>query len=480
VTHADEGEGATVARIAIIGGAGYVGLTYAAAFAELGHDVVGLDIDATKVATLSGGKAPIFEPGIDELLGRGLAAGRLRFTTDYAEAVPAAEFAFVCVATPSDADSRADLRFVAAAARAIGLHGRGHTVVVNKSTLPVGSVQLVSKILAEHKSGDATFAVVCNPVFLREGAALGDVFHPDRIVLGADDPAAAAQVAGLYEALGAEVVVTDPCSAEMIKYASNAFLASKISFVNEVALVCERLGADVSVVARGMGLDERIGARFLHAGAGFGGSCFPKDVRALSSMARDAGLDATMLTAVLGVNATMRGRVVDKLAARLGGLTGRRVAVLGLAFKPETDDIRDAPAIDVIRLLADRGAAVRATDPVAGPRAAAAVPGLDLASDPYAAAMGADAVVLMTEWPAYRALDLDRLANAMRGGVVVDARNALDAAAVAAAGLAYEGIGRPRAASATAAPGPGDDLFVPAIHWVAAATAATGAVAATA
>ena len=439
-----------MAGIAIIGGAGYVGLTYAAAFAELGHDVVGLDVDAAKVEALRGGRSPIFEPGLDELLARGLASGRLRFTTDYAEAVPGADFAFVCVGTPSDAHGRADMQYVAAAARSIGAQGRGHTVVVNKSTLPVGSARFVAGILAEHAAPGATFAVVSNPEFLREGAAIRDIFHPDRVVLGSDDPIAADRVAALYEPLGAPVVVTDPRSAEMIKYASNAFLAAKISFANEVALICERLGADVTVVTRGMGLDERIGPRFLQAGAGFGGSCFPKDVRALASMARDADLDPSMLNAVLGINTGMRAHLVDRLEARLGGLAGKRVAILGLAFKPDTDDTREAPALDVIRRLQAAGAWVRATDPAAMPHVARELPGVELATDAYEAATGADAVVLMTEWAEYRALDLSRLANAMRGGLLVDARNALEPAAVAEVGLVYQGVGRADSAPAAA------------------------------
>jgi UDPglucose 6-dehydrogenase len=437
-----------MARIAVIGGAGYVGLTYAAALAEIGHEVVGLDLDAGKVQSLGEGRSPIFEPGLEELIQKGLASKRLRFTTEYTQAVPDAEFCYVCVGTPSDASGRADMQYVAAAAAQIGAHGRGHTIVVNKSTLPVGSARFVLEILAEHARPDATFAVVSNPEFLREGCALRDVFQPDRIVLGADAEADARRVAELYGPLHAHVLITDPRSAEMIKYASNAFLASKISFVNEVALICERLGADVSVVAEGMGLDERIGRRFLQAGAGFGGSCFPKDVKALASMARDAGLDPSMLNAVLGINNTMRRHVVQQVADRLGGLTDKTVALLGLAFKPDTDDIREAPALAVIRQLLVGEARVRATDPVAMPHVAAQLPDVALLPDPYAAATGADAVVLMTEWAEYRMLDLDRLANCMRGRLLVDARNVIAPAAARAAGLEYVGIGRALVAEA--------------------------------
>lgn len=431
-----------VVNIAVIGGAGYVGLTYAAAFAELGHNVVGLDLDAERIGALRRGVTPIFEPGLDELLHRGLEGGRLRFTTEYADAVPEADFVFVCVGTPADAGGRAETSYIMSAARGVAQHSRGHTIVVNKSTMPIGSVERVSEILAEHAAHGVSFAVVSNPEFLREGSAIHDVLHPDRVVLGGADLDAVARVAALYRPLGAPIVVTSSRSAEMIKYASNAFLATKISFINEVATICEGLNADVIEVARGMGLDGRIGPRHLAPGVGFGGSCFPKDVRALAAMARDAGLPVTMLDAVLDVNASMGARVVAKLAARLGGLEGKRIAVLGLAFKPETDDVREAPAIDVIGRLEAAGASVRATDPVATRTAAAVLPNLECVPDAYAAATGADAVVLMTEWEVYRTLNLDRMANAMRGRFVLDGRNALDPTAVAAAGLAYEGMGR--------------------------------------
>ena len=436
-----------MATIAVIGGAGYVGLTYAASLVELGHDVVGLDVDAGKIQRLAHGSAPIHEPGLDALLARGLAGGRLRFTTDYAEAVPAADFAFICVGTPPDGDGRADMQYVVAAARAIGEHGRGHTVVVNKSTMPIGSARFVADILIEHAPAGATFAVVSNPEFLREGSAIEDVFHPDRIVLGADDPAAAEAVAGLFAPLGAPVLITEPHSAEMIKYASNAFLATKISFINEIAAICERVGADVTTVAEGMGLDQRIGPRFRRAGMGFGGSCFPKDVRALAAMAREHGYAPALLASVLAVNAAMRDEVIEKLRAHLGGLANRTVGILGLAFKPDTDDTREAPAVALMHALLAAGARVQATDPVAVPHVVGHFPDVRFSSDAYGAAMGADAVVLATEWATYRALNLDRLANAMRGRLVVDGRNALDPRAVAAAGLTYRGVGRAQPAA---------------------------------
>ena len=429
--------------IGVIGGAGYVGLAYAAVLTELGYDVVALDIDEAKIQALSKGQLPIFEPGLTELVQRGLSSGRLRFTTDYAVAVPDADFVFIGVGTPPNAAGRANMEYVVTAARMVALHAKGHTVVVNKSTMPVGSVDLVADILAEHGGPQATFAVVSNPEFLREGSAIHDIFHPDRIVLGSNDPVAAEQVGMLYAPLDAPLFFTDPCSAELIKYASNAFLAAKISFVNELAMICDRLGADVTVVAQGMGMDNRIGPLFLQAGAGFGGSCFPKDLRALVSMAHEAGLPTEMLRAVEMINDAARHQVITKLRAHLGDLTHMTVAVLGLSFKPDTDDIREAPAIAVLRDLIASGAKVRATDPVAMKSLAGVLPEVTLCEDAYAAATGADAVVLMTEWAVYRTLDMDQLANAMRGQVLIDGRNALDPLSAAAAGLVYDGIGRP-------------------------------------
>lgn len=431
-----------MAEIAIVGAAGYVGLGYSALLADLGHNVVGVDIDLVRVSLLRQGVLPFHEPGLASLVQRGLMGGHLRFTTDYAEAVPGAKFVFICVGTPSTASGAADTTAIVAAAQAIARHGQGHTIVVNKSTMPVGSAQFVHDILAEHAPAETTFAVVSNPEFLREGSAIHDIFHPDRIVLGADDPVAAAEVGELYSALDAPLLVTRPRSAEMIKYASNAFLATKISFVNEVATICEQLGADISIVAQGMGLDPRISPSFLQAGVGFGGSCFPKDVRALATMARDNGCDPTLLTAVIDINVKMRARVLEKVRSHLGTLSGKTIGVLGLAFKPETDDIREAPSVALIKDLIAAGAQVRATDPVAGLHVAALFPEIRLTRDAFGAAMGADALILVTEWPAYRNLDLDRLANAMRGQLVVDGRNCLDREAVKTAGLIYEGIGR--------------------------------------
>jgi UDPglucose 6-dehydrogenase len=431
-----------MAQIAISGASGYVGLNYAAFFADLGHSVVGIGLDPVRIGLLNRGVVPIHEPGLEQLVHAGLATGRLRFTTDYGDAIPEADFVFICVGTPGTASGAADTTAIIAAAQELSRHSRGHTYVVNKSTMPVGSVRFVTDILAEHAPPGATFTVVANPEFLREGSAVHDVYHPDRIVLGADNPEDAAAVGQLYSSIKAPVLITEPESAEMIKYASNAFLATKISFINEVAVICERLGADISVVAQGMGLDQRINPRFLEAGIGFGGSCFPKDVRALATMAQKYGCDSALLSAVLDTNTAMRTHVVQRLTEHLGPLTGKVIAVLGLAFKPETDDVRESPSIALIQHLLASGAIVRATDPAANGNAARSVPEAHIEADGYQAVMGADAVIVATEWPVFASLNFERIANAMRGRLVIDGRNFLDPDTVQRAGLVYEGIGR--------------------------------------
>lgn len=438
------GWGAGMARICIVGGSGYVGLGYAAALADLGNDVVGLDVAADRVAAMNRGEPLIYEPGLEELLTRNLAAGRLRFTTDYTAAVPEAEFVFLCVGTPSLSNGDADMRQVRSAAIEIGKHLQPHrlTYIVNKSTMPIGSAELVTQLVAEYAPTDAAFAVVANPEFLREGSAVHDILEPDRIVLGADDRTAAEAVAALYAPLGAPTLITDPRSAEMIKYASNAFLATKISFINEVARVCERLGADVTVVAEGMGLDPRIGPRFLHAGLGFGGSCFPKDVGALTRMADDAGLHPGLLRAVLEINSDVRSRFVMRLEKLLGTLDGATLAVWGLAFKEDTDDLRESPALDIIAMVQERGATVRAHDPAAMANAAKRLPQVRMCASPYEAAEGADAVLVVTPWREFRQVNLARVRKVMRGTLLFDGRNMYEPAAVVAAGLVYEGIGR--------------------------------------
>ena len=457
-----------MATIAVIG-SGYVGLGTGAVFADLGNTVVGVDIDAAKVARLGAGECPIFEPGLEELLARGLKSGRLRFTTDYAEAVPGADFVFICVGTPPGLDGGADMRYVREAARAIGRHLRPErrtradgarrpdparrTIIVNKSTMPIGSGDLVRALLAEETAASgARFAVVANPEFLREGTAVRDMLNPDRVVLGAADRGAAAAVAELYRTLGAPTLITDLRSAEMIKYASNAFLATKISFINEIAHVCEALGADVRQVAAGMGLDRRIGPQFLSAGIGFGGSCFPKDVQALEFMASKADCHPQLLRAVLDINRDGRRAFVHKLDRLLEGLAGRTVAVWGLAFKPNTDDLREAPALEIIRALQARGARVRAYDPAAMAGAKALLPGVECCADAYEAALGADAVALVTEWNEFAGLDLTRVREGMARPVLVDGRNLYDAREMAALGFTYRGVGLPPVAALAAVP----------------------------
>ncbi|HET8631758.1 MAG TPA: UDP-glucose/GDP-mannose dehydrogenase family protein [Thermomicrobiales bacterium] len=433
-----------MAGIAVIG-AGYVGLVTGAVFAEQGHRVVGVDIDAARVARLAAGECPIFEPGLPELLARGRAAGRLAFTTDYARAVPAADFVFICVDTPPGPTGGANMSRVRAAARGIGRHlapGR-RTIVVNKSTMPIGSGDLVGALVGEEAPAGADFAVVANPEFLREGTAVGDMLHPDRVVLGSGDLAARDAVAALYHHTGAPTIETDLRTAEMIKYASNAFLAARLSFINEVAHICEGLGADVRQVAAGMGLDRRIGPHYLAAGVGFGGSCLPKDVQALEYMAAEADCHPQLLRAVLEINRDARRAFVRKLDRALGGLEGAEVAVWGLAFKPDTDDLREAPALEIIGDLQTRGARVRAYDPAAMAGAWALLPGVTFCADPYEAAAGADAVALVTGWDEFKRLDLARVRAGMRRPVLVDGCNLYDPHDLAALGFAHRGVGVP-------------------------------------
>ena len=435
-----------MASIAVVG-CGYVGLGTGAVFADLGNQVVGVEIDAGRVAQLRAGDCPIFEPGLEELLARNLKAGRLTFTTDYAAAIPAADFVFICVNTPAGPHGGADMGYVRAAARSVGRHlaaGR-RTIVVNKSTMPIGSGDLVGALLGEQSGAGARFAVVSNPEFLREGSAVQDMLHPDRVVLGSADRAAAAAVAELYTAFDAPILITDLRTAEMIKYASNAFLATKISFINEVAQICEALGADVRQVAAGMGYDRRIGPRFLNAGIGFGGSCFPKDVKALEFMAEEANCHPQLLRAVLEINGDARRGFVRKIDRLVGGLQDATVAVWGLAFKENTDDLRESPALDIIDDLLVRGARVRVYDPAALERARAVLtsPRVAFCADAYEAAAGADVVALVTPWNEFKGLDLARVAGAMREPVLVDGRNLYDPRELAALGFTYRGVGLP-------------------------------------
>ncbi len=431
-----------LSKICVIG-TGYVGLTTGTCFADLGNQVTCVDVIPEKVAMLRRGETPIYEPGLEEMLQRNLKAGRIRFTLDYAEGVPDADFVFIAVGTPEGPDGRTDMRYVHQAAASIGPHLRGHTVVVNKSTVPIGTGGDVHQIIARNTTNGATYAVASNPEFLREGQAIFDFFNPDRIVIGSTDRPAADKVATLYEPLNARVVITDLPTAEMIKYASNSMLAARISFMNEVAMICDLLGADVRSVALGMGADKRIGPDFLNAGIGFGGSCFPKDVKSLAMVAKDAKVPGGMLDSILLVNQNMRSWFVQKVTRMLGGdLRGKVVAVWGLAFKPNTDDMREAPSLDIIAALQAAGAEVRAYDPIAMELASKLLPGLKLCSDAYEAASGADAVLLVTEWNEFKQLDMARLKQTMRQPLIVDGRNLYDPADVRAAGFTYSSVGR--------------------------------------
>mgnify|MGYP002654196810 CR=1 FL=1 len=413
-------------RVAMIG-SGYVGLVSGACFADFGHDVVCVDVNAQRIEELKRGQIPIYEPGLDRLVADNAAAGRLSFTTDLAAAVRGAAAVFIAVGTPSRrGDGHADLSYVSAAAREIAEALEGYTVVVTKSTVPVGTGDMVEQIIRETRP-DAEFSVVSNPEFLREGAAIEDFKRPDRVVVGADDDRAKAVMGELYRPLSlnaAPVLYTDRRTAELTKYAANAFLATKITFINEMADLCEQVGADVQLVARGIGMDKRIGAKFLNAGPGYGGSCFPKDTLALIRSAQDHGVSLRVVESVVAVNDARKTAMARKVVKACGGsVKGKTIALLGLTFKPNTDDMRDAPSIAIIDALQRAGATIVAHDPVGMEQAKAVLTGVTYATDPYDAAVGADALVLVTEWDAYRALDLPRLKQRMAAPVVVDLRN---------------------------------------------------------
>jgi UDPglucose 6-dehydrogenase len=431
-----------LSRIAVAG-VNYVGLVTAACFADLGNRVVGIEIMPEKVAKLRQGVSTIYEPGLEEMLQRNLKAGRITFTTDYAEGLDGAEFIFIAVGTPEGPDGAADLSQVESAARSIGTHATGDLIIINKSTVPIGTGDLVSRLVGERIKPGLQFQVVSNPEFLREGAALADFMRPDRVVLGATNRAAAQRVADLYEPLHAPTIITDLRTAEMIKYASNAILATRISFMNEVAAICERLGADVKQVAQGMGLDKRIGPLFLNAGIGYGGSCFPKDVKALAHMAEITEMRPQLLHAVMDINRDARQLFVEKIIRVLDGdVRGKRIGVWGLAFKPDTDDMREAPSLDIIAGLQAAGAIVQAYDPVAMDVARRLFDGVVFCSDPYEAADGTDAVLLLTEWNEFKQLDMDRVRARMRQPVLLDGRNVYEPEELRAAGFTYAGVGR--------------------------------------
>ncbi|HSI19642.1 MAG TPA: UDP-glucose/GDP-mannose dehydrogenase family protein [Sphingomonas sp.] len=437
-------------RITMIG-SGYVGLVSGACFSDFGHDVICVDKDAGKIAALEAGRMPIYEPGLDALVAANVAAGRLTFTTDLKAAVAGADAVFIAVGTPSRrGDGHADLTYVFEATKEIGAAINGPTVIVTKSTVPVGTGDKVEAILADIVSPDIDVAVVSNPEFLREGAAIGDFKRPDRIVIGTDDLRAQGVMREVYRPLylgESPILFTGRRTAELIKYAANAFLATKITFINEIADLCEAVGADVQDVSRGIGLDNRIGSKFLHAGPGYGGSCFPKDTLALLKTAEDFESPVRIVEAVVQVNDSRKRAMGRKVIHALGGdaiegVRGKTVAVLGLTFKPNTDDMRDAPSLAIVQSLLDAGVKVRAHDPEGMEIAKGMMPDVTYCRDAYDAADGADAIAIVTEWDIYRALDLKRLAAAMVAPVMVDLRNVYPPADAARAGFAYSSIGR--------------------------------------
>ena len=425
---------------------GYVGLVSGVCFSDFGHDVVCVDKDPAKITSLNAGAVPIFEPGLDDLMARNVAAGRLSFTGDLAPAVADADAVFIAVGTPTRrGDGHADLSYVYAAAEEIAHALKGYTVVVTKSTVPVGTNAAVRDIIRK-TNPDADFDVASNPEFLREGAAIDDFMRPDRVVVGAESQRAFDAMATLYRPLylrDAPIVNTDLESAEMIKYAANAFLATKITFINEIAALCEKVGADVKSVSKGMGLDGRIGNKFLHAGPGYGGSCFPKDTKALARIGQEHASPISIVETVITVNEGIKRRMIDKVVDLCGGaVNGKKIAVLGVTFKPNTDDMRDAPALTIVPALVGAGADVHVTDPEGRKEGEALLPGVVWCTDAYEAAADADAVVILTEWNEFRALDLTRLAGAMARPAMADLRNVYDPKTARAAGFAYAAIGR--------------------------------------
>lgn len=428
-------------------GAGYVGLVSGACFAEFGAQVICVDVDETKIDRLSKGTIPIYEPGLDDLVARNVESGRLAFTTKLGEAVGSADLVFIAVGTPTRrGDGHADLSYVYAAAKEIAMHLQGYTVIVDKSTVPVGTARQVKRIIQE-VNPQADFDVASNPEFLREGAAIGDFMRPDRVVLGLENARAEKLLRELYRPINlieAPILVTDLESAELIKYASNAFLATKISFINEMSQLCEAVGADVHAVAKGMGLDGRIGKKFLHPGPGYGGSCFPKDTLALIRIAQEHGAHCRIVESAVEVNAAQKARMVQKIRAGLGGSeAGKTIAVLGLTFKPETDDMRDSPALAILPALVDKGAKIKAHDPQGMQEAQALLPSaLVYCTNPYEALQDADAVVLMTEWNEYRGLDLVKLKQTMRGNLFFDLRNVYEPQVMQELGFEYYCVGR--------------------------------------
>jgi UDPglucose 6-dehydrogenase len=431
-----------MSQICVIG-TGYVGLVTGACFADLGNQVVCMDVDPERISKLRQNIMPIYEPGLEQVVTQNVHAKRLSFTTDIKEALKDAEFAFIAVGTPSGDEGEADLQYVRAAAEAIADNVDHPIIIVNKSTVPVGTGDWVAEVVTKRRAGKPLdFQVVSNPEFLREGSAVNDFTIPDRVILGSLEPKATSRVAALYTPLRCPILETDLRTAEMIKYASNAFLATRISYINEIANICEELGADVLVVAKGMGLDKRIGPAFLDAGLGWGGSCFPKDVKALDHMATMHGSQTKLLQAVMDINRNQRRRAVMALRTQLGGLNDRLIGVLGLSFKPNTDDTRDAAALEIIHLLEVEGARVKAYDPQAMEACRKLLKKTTLCADPYQVAEGVDALVLATEWNEFKQLDFKRIKGLMKQPIILDGRNLWDADLLRSLGFQYTGVGR--------------------------------------
>ncbi len=425
-----------------VAGTGYVGLVTGVVFADLGNEVVCVDIDPVKVDAINKGQSPIYEPGLDEMLQRNLEEERIRATTDLEGATREAEVIFICVGTPPTDTGEPDLRYVDEVAATIGRALNGYKIIVNKSTVPVGTGDRVRRIIEQHRAEPHEFDVVSNPEFLREGSAIHDTLNPDRIVIGADNARAAMKIVELYAPLERPMLITNLATAEIIKYASNTFLALKISYINAIADLCERTGADVVQVAKAMGYDQRIGHAFLQAGLGFGGSCFPKDVQAFMHTVQRYQLDSTLYQQILAINNARPVQMVERVRERLGGLEGRTVGLLGLAFKPNTDDIREARALELIKLLLQAGATVKAYDPVAMPRVQPLHPEVVYCRNAYEVAENADALVLVTEWNEFRQLNFERIRNAMRQPNLFDGRNLYDPQRMRKLGFYYYGVGR--------------------------------------
>jgi UDPglucose 6-dehydrogenase len=426
-------------------GTGYVGLVTGTCFAEFGNDVICVDIIKEKIDKLNRGELPIYEPGLDDLLAKNVAEGRLKFTTDLEQAVEQSLVIFIAVGTPQAEDGSADMRYVEAVTKDIARYMNDYKVVVNKSTVPVGAGRWIKKLIQENQPKPVAFSVASNPEFLREGSAIEDFMRPNRVVIGTDDERAAEIMRDLYKPLyliETPIVMTDLASAELTKYAANAFLATKIGFINEIANICERVGADVHDVARGMGLDHRIGSKFLHPGPGYGGSCFPKDTRALLNIAKKNDCRFKIVEAAVEVNDQQRRRMLEKIKNAVGSLRGKTIAVLGLSFKPSTDDMREAPSIDIIAGLQKEGARIKAYDPVAMHEAEKVLKDVEFAEDTYSAISGADALVFVTEWNQFRSLDLEKIKRLLKAPLIIDLRNIYDPPRMRESGFQYVAVGR--------------------------------------